>query len=354
MKSQFLIPKQVMSIFISLIASSPLFALTPKKSIPITIAKVGKDSLGCADSSFQIMPICSRGLSISLLPDTNSSAQFTLQAADFVASPIFSCYGQGPDTLNGMKLITQYSINRVGERVRQNKSTLHLTCVDAGKVILIELHAWDTNGKDGYCVTYVEVGDTNKYCGIIEPPIGYVGGNIGTEGSNPVQGVKMMLSIDSLPYQFATTNLNGAYSFVGVPRGKSVLVEPELDKNPLNGVSTFDLLLIQKHILGIQALNSPYKMIAADVNNSKSISTADLIQLRKLILNLNSNFPNNTSWRFVHAAFKFPKPENPWATQFAESIFVKEFNGGLPGNFIAIKIGDINSSAKVDGPASNE
>jgi large repetitive protein len=353
MKSRLLIPKQVMSIFIALITFSPLFALTPKKSIPISDAKVGKDSLGCADSSFQLMPICSKGLSINLLPDTNSSAQFTLHAADFVASPIFSCYGQGPDTLNGMKLITQYSINRIGERVRQNKSTLNLTCADAGKVILIELHAWDTRGKDGYCVTYVEVQDLKRYC-VSEPLVGYITGIVETEEYSPVQGIKMDIRLDSLPYQFATTNLNGAYSFVGLPRGKSVLLEPKLDKNPLNGVSTFDLLLIQKHILGIQALNSPYKMIAADVNNSKTISTADLIQLRKLILNLNSNFPNNTSWRFVHAAFKFPKPENPWATQFAESIFVKEFNGGLPGNFIAIKIGDINSSAKVDGASNNE
>lgn len=300
-------------------------------------------------------PICINGLSITLQPDGLGGGKYTLQATDFVAAGIYDCYGQGPDTnSNGQQLITQYSINKIGERVLQNKSTLNLTCADVGKVILIELHAWDTKGKDGYCVTYVEVRDLNRYCGIIEPPIGYVGGNIETVGSNPVQGVKMMLSIDALPYQFATTNLNGAYSFIFVPRGKSVLLEPELDKNPLNGVSTFDLLLIQKHILGIQALNSPYKMIAADVNNSKSISTLDLIQLRKLILGLDLQFLNNTSWRFVHAAFKFPKPENPWATQFAESIFVKEFNGSLTGNFIAIKIGDVNSNAKLDGASSNE
>lgn len=300
-------------------------------------------------------PICINGLSITLQPDGQGGGKYSLQATDFIAAGIYDCYGQGPDTnLNGQSLITHYSINRVGDRVLQNKSTLNLTCADVGKVILIELHTWDTRGKEGYCVTYVEVQDLNRYCGVVEPPIGYVGGNIETVGSSPVQGVKMMLSIDALPYQFATTNLNGAYSFIFVPRGKSVLLEPELDKNPLNGVSTFDLLLIQKHILGIQALNSPYKMIAADVNNSKSISTLDLIQLRKLILGLDLQFLNNTSWRFVHAAFKFPKPENPWATQFAESIFVKEYYGSLTGNFIAIKIGDVNSSAKLDGASSNE
>jgi hypothetical protein len=32
----------------------------------------------------------------------------------------------------------------------------------------------------------------------------------------------------------------------------------------MNGVSTVDLLLIQKHIIGLKELDSPLKMIAAD------------------------------------------------------------------------------------------
>ena len=38
--------------------------------------------------------------------------------------------------------------------------------------------------------------------------------------------------------------------------------------SPLNGVSTLDIIEIQKHILGIERLNSAYKIIAADVSSA--------------------------------------------------------------------------------------
>ena len=39
-----------------------------------------------------------------------------------------------------------------------------------------------------------------------------------------------------------------------------------------NGVSAFDVILIQNHILNKIKLNSPYKIIAADVTNDKKVS----------------------------------------------------------------------------------
>nr|WP_290931855.1 hypothetical protein [Haliscomenobacter sp.] len=51
----------------------------------------------------------------------------------------------------------------------------------------------------------------------------------------------------------ATANAAGGYSFVNLAKGGDFTVTPQLDKNHLNGVSTFDLVLIQKHILGVQA-----------------------------------------------------------------------------------------------------
>ena len=48
------------------------------------------------------------------------------------------------------------------------------------------------------------------------------------------------------------------------------LVTPFKDDNFLNGVTTYDLVLISKHNLGIEPLDSPYKMVAADANKSGS------------------------------------------------------------------------------------
>ena len=86
------------------------------------------------------------------------------------------------------------------------------------------------------------------------------------------------------------------------------------DDNPLNGVSTYDLVLISKHILGLAPLNSPYKMIAADANKNNSITTTDIVEFRKLILGIYNELPNNTSWRFVDAEYAFPNPANPFQT----------------------------------------
>jgi hypothetical protein len=122
-------------------------------------------------------------------------------------------------------------------------------------------------------------------------------------------------------------------------------VTPSLNKGFLNGVSTYDLILISKHILGNQPLTSPYKMIAADVNNSKSITTLDMIQLRKLILNIEPSFPSNQSWRFVDASYSFPNPSNPWVASFPEVKNVNDLTGSLSANFVAIKVGDVNGNA---------
>ncbi|MCR9103050.1 MAG: T9SS type A sorting domain-containing protein, partial [bacterium] len=102
--------------------------------------------------------------------------------------------------------------------------------------------------------------------------------------------------------------------------------------------------LISKHILGVDPLDSPYKRIAADANNSGSITTLDLIQLRKLILSISTELPDNTSWRFVEAGYVFPNPENPWQEAFPEVFNINNLPAaGISGaNFIAVKIGDVS------------
>lgn len=116
--------------------------------------------------------------------------------------------------------------------------------------------------------------------------------------------------------------------------------------SPLNGVSTYDLVLISQHILGIKPLDSPYKMIAADGNRSGSITTFDIVEIRKLILGIYTKLPGNTSWRFVPRNYVFPDPQNPFGSVFPESGIINPL-GSPPvyeNEFVAIKVGDVNSS----------
>ena len=87
--------------------------------------------------------------------------------------------------------------------------------------------------------------------------------------------------------------------FNSLPYDKNYEVSAYNNEGTKEGVTTLDLVLIQRHILGITPLESTFKIIAADINGNESVSALDLLQLRKLILGLypNDELPGNTSWK---------------------------------------------------------
>ena len=62
------------------------------------------------------------------------------------------------------------------------------------------------------------------------------------------------------------TDSTGHYGFKEVfPLGSAYDITPKKDENPLSGVTTLDLALISKHILGLDTLDSPYQIGRAHV-----------------------------------------------------------------------------------------
>ncbi|MDX2071462.1 MAG: GEVED domain-containing protein [Haliscomenobacter sp.] len=300
-------------------------------------------------------PICINGLSTELMPDGAGAGMMTVWASDFVASKIYDCNGQGPETnTTGQKLVTKYSINRVGSPVVEAQTSLALNCNDAGKTILVELHAWDNAGNHDFCVTYIEVQDNRKVCGGSgNVDLGSISGLITTDEAEPLQGAQVDLS-GAATMQYNTPGA-GTFAFNSLTKGSDFSVSAQLDKDHINGVTTFDLVLIQKHILGVKPLEGAYRMIAADVNNSKSISTLDMIQIRKLILQIDTKFNNVPSWKFVDAAYKFPDAQNPFTAEYPEIVNVNDLAGNVRADFIAVKMGDVNgSAATISGVAAAE
>lgn len=198
----------------------------------------------------------------------------------------------------------------------------------------------DGAGAVQSCEGYVFIQST--FCESIQPMF-MLNGRVLTESNESVSNVLIKLS-GGVIFELLT-NSDGTYS-IALPPVDSIHIEPQRLDNPLNGVSTFDLVLISKHILGLQPLNSPYKIIAADVNNSESITVLDLIHIRKLILGLNDNFPNLPSWRFIDPQYVFPQWMNPWHEVFPEAIDITDHDHLTSANFIGIKVGDVNGSAQ--------
>jgi hypothetical protein len=98
--------------------------------------------------------------------------------------------------------------------------------------------------------------------------------------------------------------------------------------NPKNGVTTYDVALISRHILGIQEFTEPFTLLAADVDNSGEIDALDMIYIRKLILNIIPTFPNNVnSWRFVPQYFLQQPSFLTGLTGFNQNPFSASYQG---------------------------
>jgi len=116
------------------------------------------------------------------------------------------------------------------------------------------------------------------------------------------------------------TGATGEFQFSLALEG-DYTITPEKNINPLNGVSTYD-------------------------NKSGSITAFDMVQLRQLILNITSEFSNNSSWRFVDAKHEFTS-ENPAGENFNEFMNINNLSGEMLNvDFIATKIGDVNGNAQ--------
>ncbi|MBK8516452.1 MAG: HYR domain-containing protein [Saprospiraceae bacterium] len=224
-----------------------------------------------------------------------------------------------------------------------NDTTRVYSC-DSFGIRIVRLYVTDIYGNQSFCETFVDIQATNAQCPNVSPLLANVSGKAAKEGNDEIEGV--MIDLKGSEQSPVMTDNNGLYSFKPMPTGGNYQVVPGKDGDDLNGVSTLDIVMVQRHILGIEKLKTPYQIIAADANNSGSVTAADLTELRKLVLGLLPAFPNNTSWRFVDANFKFTDPQDPWMTPFAERYDISQLKGNMESNFVGIKIGDVNGNAK--------
>lgn len=206
---------------------------------------------------------------------------------------------------------------------------------------------YDGCGNESSCLVNFRIDDPDGTCTPTEVTIG---GKIKNEAGVGISDVAVQLdgTHTSLPAfsLFDLTDSQGAFDF-SVPTSSSYSVTPFRNSDPLNGVSTFDLLLINKHVLGLDPLSSPYKIIAADANKSNTVTTFDIVEFRKLILGLYQTLPANTAWRFLPVGHAFVDPANPFLNGFPELQTINNLQqNNLPmHDFIGLKVGDVNGNA---------
>lgn len=148
-----------------------------------------------------------------------------------------------------------------------------------------------------------------------------------------------------------TTSGNGEYAFGNLILGGSYYITADKTDDYLNGVSTLDLLLMQYHVLGTQPLDTPYKVIAADVDKSDGVTAIDLIELRKLILGYYTELPSNSSWRFIDAKVSLDN-FSPWPVP--DYVLIDNLEQDMmEEHFTAVKVGDVNNTSSANAQDIN-
>ncbi len=217
--------------------------------------------------------------------------------------------------------------------------------------------SWDLGATpDTRLKEWLDPGNTNVLTqnGYVQPAptVISIAGNIKTHWGDPMPNVLVTLTGG---LETATrTDAGGNFTFPNLPAGLNFTLTPSRDTNDVNGITTFDLSLINKHVLALDTLDSPWKIIAADANGGNSITVSDIVEGRKILLGLNTAFPAVSSWRFFPALTNFQNPYNPF-TGFPGGLPPQflQFNGiqdnVTDANFKGVKVGDVNNNAQPGG-----
>ena len=285
--------------------------------------------------------VCIYGLSAELVPmdidldGTNDAEMVVLWAEDFDAESAHPC---------GYDVFLSFSADITDTNISFGCNQLGMQSVD--------LWVTDSNGGTAICESFINITNNieDGLCGNLTDMVN-VEGRVATESNKEIESVLVNLEGSNLSDM---TDEEGHYAFANMPMGGAYQVNPTKNDDLLNGVSTLDIILIQRHILKIAEFSSPYQFIAADVNNSGSVSALDLISLRKVILGVNENFTNNESWRFIDAEYDFYEGIDPLSQLFNEDYNIPSLSNNMAVDFVGVKIGDVNGSVVTSGYTSED
>jgi hypothetical protein len=277
-------------------------------------------------------PYCIGGLIVELSPiDTDGdgdpdAGEVELWANDFDAGSFDNC--------SDVQVSFTQDVNVISRTY---------TCDSIG-TLPVYLWITDDTGNQDVCLTTVLIESVDNVCGEANPSIA---GYIEREDGEGVLLSEVMISGNGSNMDMS--NDVGFFEVEDLESGYDYTVVPSKNDDHDLGVSTIDLVFIRRHILNEELLDSPYKIIAADANNNQNVTTADVVEIKRLILTSITEYTNNTSWRFVDKYFEFPNPLNPWETDIPE--FHSYNNLETPvyaADFVGIKVGDVNNSGVIN------
>jgi hypothetical protein len=301
--------------------------------------------------------ICIPGLNQSLSNDCT----LTFQAATFVSSMTDNCTPTNQievgvrreGTGTGFPTATSITFNNCDEGLR-----------------FIEIWIRDQAGLTSQCALFVNVQDNLNLCTCISESVVNLQGCVTTSLNRKMNSFQVRSTVHTIPpdtntapvqVRFRSQNYTDscftlAMNSLPLNGDYRVRVSPFRFDLPTTGFTTFDLLLISRHILSFEPFTTFYQMMAADINNSRTVTSFDIVEGRKVILGVLDTFPNKPVWQFTKPV---PNPSNMISWDDVSSTYTFDYMDLFGAtnanniNWVGVKTGDINRTSSFSAEADD-
>ncbi len=274
-------------------------------------------------------PICYYGLSTVVMP---LGGMVTIWAKDFNSSSYDNC-------TPAHKLKYSFSANPW-------EASRTFTCDDLGTVP-IQIWVHDEYGNKDYCTTFIKINDNSGACSNMNIVQGLV--TTFTEIALPQAEAAMFKVMPNQTLDDDMESMSDATGHFTLGFGTTQydrMIKLSRKGKKMEGVSTLDLIALQRHINGQQPITEPYKLYAADLDGNGRVGANDLLLLKKALLGAYKvpGFQGNLSWVFFGDPCAPDTPEGLFQNECHNSVDVDRL-GSFPASvsFKALKMGDVNA-----------
>ncbi len=165
-----------------------------------------------------------------------------------------------------------------------------------------------------------------------------------------MEGVRVLARHDRLAFE-SSSETSGVYALsVYANTEYHLTAQKEQESRANRGVDVLDIVMMRKHILSMERLDSLASRVAADVNQDHSIDVLDIVAMQKVILGMRNDYASEsspqprTNWRLLDARIsELPDQASLKEVQVYEGRSFTGMNADfLDIDWLAVKLGDVN------------